>query len=149
MSADFPCPTSLPMSVLSMMPTLSSMEQTTASSTPPMVPSTVHVTQTPTNSPDLALPLWLLITIIVAGVIGLTVTCTCVLGIAIFVIRKQSTSAKKGNLHNIIIQNEIDDQASIKSSLSVKQKVGLLYHSISCIIASCKIHIDIIEFIHT
>ena len=124
MSADFPCPTSLPTSVLSMMPTPSSMEQTTASSTPPMASSTV--TQTPINFPDLALPLWLLIIIIVVGVIGLTVTCTCVLGIAIFVIRKQGTSAKKGNLHNIIIQNEFDDQASIKSSQSVKQKVGLL-----------------------
>ena len=57
------------------------------------------------------------------------VTCTCVLGTAVLIIKKRGTrahaDARKENHRNIIIQNEIYDQASIKSIQSIKLKVSL------------------------
>ena len=125
-AAAYPCPTSPPAS-----PSVLSIPSLSTASSPLIASTLITVTQIPTNSKidrtlPVDLPIWLIVTIVVVAVLAMT--CTCVLVTAILMLKKRgsTTHARKGNLRNIIIQNEIYDQASIKSHQSVKLKVSSL-----------------------
>ena len=125
MTVAYPCPTSLPTTTtISPIPATTVNDQTAAS-------TYVTVTQTPTNFDiDRTPPIWLIVTIIVVAVVVI-MTCTCVCLVLTTVMLKkqvqQGTHAKKGNLRNIVVQDELHSQSSVKSyesSVSVKSKVG-------------------------
>jgi hypothetical protein len=123
--AAYPCPTSSPVN-----PSVSRIPSpSTATQRNPLIGSTliaVTETQIPTNTEiDQTLPIWLIVTV-AAVIVAFAMTCTCVLVTAILIFKKRGTRATKENLRNIIIQNEIYDQASIKTlTQSIKLKVYL------------------------
>ena len=127
MTAAYPCPTSLPVTTINPIPATTVNDQTAAS----RVSTFVTVTRIPTDSEiDRTPPVWLLVTVVAVVVVAIACTCVCLVVITLMLKKglQQGTHAKKGRLQNIIIEDELYSQASVKSyksSDSVKSKVGI------------------------